>query len=97
MIHIREGTFVTMRAQAWQQGRHPSLFQGCLPHRCVVSARAPPSREPAADDDDDAQADAAHVLLHLSTRLSEFLLAHHDASPAACLSGKSREPRPSCA
>ena len=28
----------------------------------MASARAPPSREPAGDDDDDAQADAAHGL-----------------------------------
>ena len=41
----RAGTFVTMRAQGWhstgvRRDGHPSLFQGCLPHRCMGAAVA---------------------------------------------------------
>ena len=42
------------------------------------------------DDQYAVSANTAHNII----RASELLFADHDASPAACLSGKSREPRP---
>jgi len=94
-----EGTFVTMRAQKWQQAGTTAIHLFSRGASLIAAWRAPVRRRRASPPPTmtTTRRQMQRTCCFTSAHDLQNFLAHHDASPAACLSGKSREPRPSCA